>query len=467
MRRVNPAVIAPAQVIDHRVRITIAEIGVELGDGVGLAVTVGVTQEPHVRCRGGDDAILEEDKTRHALQALEEHLLLRESALPIRRGENRNAVQRGAVVIFSVGRDLVVLLPALHVIGRGIHPAAIGILRRLANPHAALRVPVDVHHLVDERLARRQRHLEIRMQFHRRRRLLGARRAALRITQRGQFGLGRELIDVGPLARPGDAAQQDGAEMRHGEVRVDVSGQVDEGTIRLRPARPGVLIDPHLRLDVIDRDLVARRFAARIGAARGGKIRRVGGGQHMHVRTHIQIVINFVRHVVVAGFQGDGMRAVHVVKRHGRFQPFGFAPDPRAANDRLEIRRAVARVVLRDRRRVNDHHAAAPLEKDFQSGAALRRNLPALLRVQDQHIRLGQLLGGGESHRAIRHAAALGEQLGPVAQELLVLVLAGAVGFFAAANEDAQRSLRGEKRRTGQNENQGQESCFHIGKTEN
>ena len=67
MRRVNPAVHTPAQVVDHRVRIASAEAGVELLNLLCLAVAINVAQPEDVRRLRDDDAVLVENEARHQL----------------------------------------------------------------------------------------------------------------------------------------------------------------------------------------------------------------------------------------------------------------------------------------------------------------------------------------------------------------------------------------------------------------
>src|SRR5204863_257415 len=159
----------------------------------------------------------------------------------------------------------------------------------------------------------------------------------------------------------------------------------------------------------------------------------------------------------------DRMRAVHVVKRHRTFEPLGLAPNPCAANDGLEIRRTIGRILGRHIRRVNHYHAATAFEERFECRTFVGGNLTALLGVQDEHVSLRELLGGGKFHRAVSLATALVEQRRPVFQKLLMLMLARTVGLLPATNEHAQRLGGGsgggpDKRR---NEEEERELRFH------
>ncbi len=66
-----------------------------------------------------------------------------------------------------------------------------------------------------------------------------------------------QLVDVRALARPRDAAQQDRAVVRAVEVLVEMPGDRDERAVRRAAAVDSALVGPHLRLDVVDADLLA------------------------------------------------------------------------------------------------------------------------------------------------------------------------------------------------------------------
>ena len=76
MRGVNPAVPAPARIVDDRVRVADAEAGVELLDLVRLAVAVRVAQPENVRRLRDDHAVLVEDEAGDELEPFVENLLL-------------------------------------------------------------------------------------------------------------------------------------------------------------------------------------------------------------------------------------------------------------------------------------------------------------------------------------------------------------------------------------------------------
>ena len=147
------------------------------------------------------------------------------------------------------------------------HASAVGILGRFRHPQPALLVPIDVHRLGDERLGGDERQVELGVHLDLRGGLRRRGRAAFGVAQRvAELVLLHQLVDVGALAGPRDAAQQDRAVVGAVEVLVEVSGDRDEGAIRRAAAVDGLLVGPHLRLDVVDADLLA---AARqlVGAA--------------------------------------------------------------------------------------------------------------------------------------------------------------------------------------------------------
>ena len=72
VRGVDPAVPAPARIVDDGVRVAGAEAGVELLDFVALAVPVGVAQPEDVRRLRDDHAVLVKDEAGDEFEALVE-----------------------------------------------------------------------------------------------------------------------------------------------------------------------------------------------------------------------------------------------------------------------------------------------------------------------------------------------------------------------------------------------------------
>ena len=277
------------------------------------------------------------------------------------------------------------------------------------------------------------------MDVERGRDLLRPRRAALGIAERGEFIRLGELVEVRAIARPRDAAQQHRAIREVAEGRHLVSEQTGERAIRL-PALALVLERPHLRLDVIHADLVGGGLGVLLVAAVLGHVRRVSRAQHGHARVHVEVVVNLVIKVEVRRARRDGMRAVDVVEGHLALEPLRLPMHPRAADDGLPILHPVLDGLGRHRRRVEDDHAAAALEERLEAIAQRAfRKRPAVLREHHEHVRLGELLGGGEFKATIHLHAALGEERGPLAEEARVRVdFLPAIGL-PAANEHAQR----------------------------
>ena len=119
-------------------------------------------------------------------------------------------------------------------------------------------IPVEVHRLGDQRLGGDELHREVGMNLEIRERVRRASAGRLRDTSALEISSGLQNSSrFVALSRPGDAAQQDRAIVRQLEGRVEMPGDADERAIRLRPAFRGLLINPHLRLDVVDVRLAA------------------------------------------------------------------------------------------------------------------------------------------------------------------------------------------------------------------
>ena len=69
-------------------------------------------------------------------------------------------------------------------------------------------------------------------------------------------------------------------------------------------------------------------------------------------------------------------------------------------------------------------------------------DVPGLLRVQDEHVGLVELLLRREFEAAIALRAAFIKHRHPVLQKLREIVRTRAVGFFTGADEDAERLRR-------------------------
>ena len=306
VRRINPSVVTPADVVDDRVRVADAEAGVKLLDLVRLAVAVRVAQTQDVRRLGNDHAVLVEHEAGDEFEAFVENFLLVHAPVAIRVGENGDAINGRTLRVRRTDAEAGILPRRTLHLGFGL-TAAVRIFRRLGDPQAAIRSPLDVHHLVDERLGGHEGDVEIGVNIELGCGFLRRGRAALGITQRGQFFLRAKLIHIRALPRPGDAAQHHGFDVRQVKGLVVVPEQGDERAMILR------LVGPHLRLHVIDRGLPARPDVGAVERVIGPG-RRVAGGEDARLRHHVQVVVNLVVHLEVRHALRDRMLRVHVVE---------------------------------------------------------------------------------------------------------------------------------------------------------
>ena len=275
------------------------------------------------------------------------------------------------------------------------------------------------------------------MHFERLRQLLRARAAALDIAQRiAQLCRFAQFVDVFTLSGPGDAAQDHRADAVVAEIAMIMAGNAGEGAILL------FLIGPHLRLDVVNIDRLLLRhglggtllgFFVAAFDLRG--VRRVGGGEDLGLGQQIHVVVDLVVDVEVADVLGDRVFVIGEIEAHRGLQPLRLPKVPRTADDRLE-----PIVVLRHRRRVDRHHAAAAGEKLHQVLPLIADlDVSRFLSVENEHVRLVELLLRREFEAALALRAAFIEHGHPFLEELREIMRPRPVGFFASADEDAER----------------------------
>ena len=433
VRGVDPAVPAPARIVDDRVRVAGAEARVELLDLVALAVAVGVAEEKDVRRLRDDHAVLVENEAGNEVEALVKNRLLIHHAVAVGVREAGNFVDRLALLHAGRRVDAAVVLPLLAAVVRAHAAAAIRILRGLGDPQRTVGRPVKVHRLVDERFGGDELEREVGMNFEVLERVRRALRAPSRVGQRGEFLLLHELIEVVAFPGPRDAAQEHRAILRQVEGLEQVPGDADERAVRFRAALPRIFINPHLRLHVINLRLAAAAFAA-------ASVGRVASGEHASLGFHVHVVVNLVVEMEIRRALRDGMPAAEelilgVVEVHRAFLPFGRAGLPRAA----EHLAPPGRVFHRDRRRVQHHEAAAALEEGIDHGLLLRRGVAALLGVGHDHVGLLELIRRRPVERAVHLHPALGEQRLPLREEPRMRVDFLPAVILPRADEDAER----------------------------
>ena len=113
MRGINPAIEAPAHVVDDGVRVAIAEVGVELGAFVGFVIAVRVLEEPHIGRCADDDAVFIKHAAGGELDLIGKDGFFVHDAVAVRVGEDGDAIERFAVVVAGLVGTAV--LPRVHV----------------------------------------------------------------------------------------------------------------------------------------------------------------------------------------------------------------------------------------------------------------------------------------------------------------------------------------------------------------
>ena len=113
---------------------------------------------------------------------------------------------------------------------------------------------------------------------------------------------------------------------------------------------------------------------------------------------------------------------------------------------------------------MDDDDATAAGEIGLEVRAVGAGDVAALLGVDHEDVGGGELGGGGKGVAARGDGAAGIEERDPIGEEARVVVGAGAVGFRAGAEVDAEGLGRGERGGEGDGEegNEG-EDAFHVG----
>ena len=439
MGGINPAVHAPAHVVDHRVRVTGAEVGVELRALVSDVVAVRVFEQPDVRCRANDDAVLVKDEAGGELEFVCKDLLRIHDAIAVRVGEDGDPVLGFAVIDSRNERSGI--LPRLNI---GL-AEPVGILGRFNDPEAAFIVPVDVHGVVDQRLTGDQRDVELRVDFEVLWQILWARDTAFDVAEGvAEFVRLAEFVDTITLSGPGDASEDHRADAVVGEIRVPVTGNMDKGAVAFAAAFDGVFIGPDLRLDVVNVDALLLgdvlggallSFLVALAAGIDG-LRCVGCRENVGLGQDVHVVVDLVFEVEVADVLRDRVVAIREVEAHRRFEPFGRTIEvPRAADDRLVPTR-----IARDGTGVNHDQTTAALEEVKEVLALLTDgDIARFLRVQDEHVGVGELFSGGELQSALTRGTTLFQHRLPLGKKLGEVVGTGTVGFLSRTDENPER----------------------------
>ena len=377
-RAVHPAIRAPTQIVDDGVRVERAPPGVERLDLVGHTVAGGVPNPQDVRRLGDDHAVPVEHQRGRQFEPVGEHLLLIHHAVPIGIRENGDPILRLTRLLAAnreVGRILGAIPIGLEVVLIDVESARI--FRRLHHPEPSLGIPVERHDLLRDVFVCGQRHVELGVQLEGFDRFRSRLRSTRRIAKRGQFGRLTKLVHIGPLAGPGDSAQQEGTIMGRVEHVVLVAGQADEGAVRRGAPVPGSFVRPDLRPDVEN-----------VHEAHG---------QNMHVGRHVHLVINFILPVEVGDATGDGILRIDEIEPDLALMPLGLLlslPAPRAAQNLL----GPLVLIAGDDAIMDHHHAAAALEKLLEPGAFLAGDLHAVGGVDDHDVGSVQLGGRRKLH---------------------------------------------------------------------
>ena len=394
-RSVNPAIHAPAEIADDRMGVEGAPAGVEGLDLVGAAVAVGVADPQDVRGLSHDHAVLPEHQRCGQFEAVGKEGALVGHAIAIGVFQDGDAIERlaGFLAAHREGSRVLGAVPVgLEVIL--VHVATARVLGCLDHPQAALLVPVHGHDLLGHVLVGREGDLELRMRLEGLECLGGGLRATGRVLERGQFLGLAELIGVGALARPGDAAQQDGSVVRRIERVVLVARDAHEGAVGRLGLGQRLLVGPQLGPDVED-----------IHEALG---------QDVDVFGHVEAVVDLVLPVEVGNPFHDRVLGVDEIDAHIPLVPLGLlvaVPAPGAADDLL----APLVLVAADHTVMEHHHATTPGEEVLEAPPLVTGDLHAVGGINHQHVGRLKLGRCWEFHGTAGGDSPLGEELGPFA----------------------------------------------------
>jgi len=215
---------------------------------------------------------------------------------------------------------------------------------------------------------------------------------------------------------PGYRSQEHLLDLVVGEVLVFVALHPDEGSGWLA-ARQGVFVGPDLG-----------DYFAFVGAGAGGgwddccgEDVEGGGWGPGHV------VEGFVEEGEVGHALHDGVGGVGDGVGYGRAEGVvDFAMLFRAAHEGGEIGWVGSAEGV-----VEANEAAAAVDVGVEGRFFFGGEEPGVSFIDDDDVGVGQIGGGGGVKRSVDDGAVLGEELGPIGEELGVVVLAGLVGFEA------------------------------------
>ena len=442
-RSVNPAIHAPAEIANDRMGVEGTPAGVEGFNLVRPTVTIGVPNPQDVWGLSHDHAVFPEHQRGGQFQTVSKEGALVGHAIAVGVFQNGDAIERLARLLAANREGLGVLgsVPiGLEVIL--VHVATSRVLGRLHHPQATLLVPVHRHDLLGHVLVGRQGHIELRMSLEGLERLGSGLRAPGRVLERSQFLGLTELIGVGALTGPGDAAQQNGPVMGSVERVVLVAGDADKGPVRCLGLGQGLLISPQLGPNIEDIDKTL--------------------GQHVDVLGHIEAVVDLVLPVEVGHTLHNRVLRIDEIDPDIALVPLSLLlaiPAPGAADDLL----APLVLITADHAVMEHHHATTAGQEVLEAPTLVADDFHAVGRVYHQHIGRLQLGLCREFHSAAGGDSSLGEELGPFTQESRMIVLVGAVGFDAAADKDAERSgVKSDgERQQGPHRQEGSKELFH------
>ena len=417
---VDPAVGGDDEVVGDEVGVARGEAPVEEDFLVGLTVAVGVAEPENALLGDDDDTVLPDAETGDQFEAFVEDLLLVEVAVPLGADEDRDLILGGAVI--ETGDQHAAFLPRLGVQGA----AAVGVLGGFRDPEATPLVPLDGDGLVDEGLGDDGGGLEAGLQAELRDGVGGTARAAHGVTEVGQVGLGAELVEVGALGDPGDAALEEGVDAgvaQGGHIALEQ----DDGAVGRSLEHPG------LRLDVVDGGATGLGLAAGVGDL-GGE----GGGEDVVLLVQGEVEDRVILDVERRHALDERVRVGADIE-HGRRAELLALGRPTAA----EVVAAPVGRATGDRA-VHDDETVTGLGEVGQGllgGGVIGGELGLVKERDVRRGEVGRERGRGELHLRPTLAKAGGE--------------VGADGVLVADDQDPQRS--GGKRRDGEDQGQTQE----------
>ena len=152
MRRVNPAIKSPPQVIDGRVPVVGAQPGVQFLHLFGLAIVIHIAQPENIRRLRYNHSIAVKHEARHEFKSLVKNKLSVGATVFVVVNQDADSVAGWTILDTGFGQEAAVIFPGVLAFLGFDSVAAVRIFRGFGDPKPPGRIPVHRNGFVDQRL---------------------------------------------------------------------------------------------------------------------------------------------------------------------------------------------------------------------------------------------------------------------------------------------------------------------------